>query len=270
MNETFLREIADQLQQERRTLVEEVNEVDQAFHSMSETRQPERNEEAQQERDWITLGPLQDQQEKQIGDIDAALARLEAGSYGTCAQCGDAIEQERLRVVPTTELCAECARRSEAGREQDAPISGVADDLPESGRLPPDLDQLDDDELAARLMDMIREDGQVDTEELQIHAREGVIYLEGAIPSEPQRDILHNILTDVAGVHEVVDNLEVERLAWERAGRSKDEPVQDVMPGTIPDQEPYGGTEDVVLSQEEGETYEPPTNPPAPPNRKED
>ena len=34
-------------------------------------------------------------------------------------------------------------------------------------------------------------------------------------------------------------------------------------------QKRYGGTDDVILSQEEGLTYEPPDNPPAPPNRKD-
>ena len=274
MNQAFLREIADQLQQERRTLVGKVNQADEVFHTMTETRQPERNEEAQQERDWIALGPLDEQQRKQLADIDAALARIEAGIYGGCAECGREIEEERLRAVPTTELCAECARRmeteAEAAEARPAEPLVESEDLPQAGRLPPDLDQLDDEELAAELIDMVRQDGQVDMEEIQLRARKGVIYLEGAIPSEQQRDILHNILTDVAGVQEIVDNLEVERLAWERDDRSKNQAAQDITPGTIPDREPYGGTEDVVLTQEEGVTYEPPVNPPVPPNRKED
>jgi DnaK suppressor protein len=273
MNETILREIADELQRERRVLVNEVNETDEAFHTITETRQPERNEEAQQERDWITMGPLEDQQQRQLAEIDAALARIESGTYGACEECGRQIEEERLRAVPTTQLCAECARRKEGNAaEQESNVSAAADaeDLPQSGRLPPDLDQLDDQELAAELLAMIREDAQVDFEELQIHARQGVVYLEGAIPSEQEREIVRTILTDVAGVQEIVDNLEVARLAWERDDRSKNEAAQDITPGTIPDQEPYGGTDDVVLSQEEGVTYKPPTNPPAPPNRKED
>ena len=268
MNESLLREIADQLQHERRTLVKEVNQP------MTETRQPEQNEEAQQERDWIALGPLEDQQQKQLTDIDGALARIEAEIYGKCEECARDIEEERLRAVPTTQLCAECARNAQsasAAAGNDLPVAGDdAEDLPQSGRLPPDLDQLDDEELAAELLDMIREDGQLDMEEIQLHARKGVVYLEGAIPSEHERDILRSILTDVAGVQEIVDNLEVERLAWERDDRSKNEAAQDIPPGTIPNQEPYGGTEDVVLTQEEGVTYEPPTNPPPPPNRRED
>jgi hypothetical protein len=136
------------------------------------------------------------------------------------------------------------------------------DEPPKVGRLPPDLEQLDDEELSEHLSELVREDGQVDMNELQIGARSGVVYLEGAVPSESEHDVLLNILTDVAGIQEIVDNLDVQRLAWERDNRSKVEPAQERQPGQIPDQEPYGGTEDVNLSKEEGVTYKPPDNPP--------
>lgn len=41
--------------------------------------------------------------------IDAALERIEDGSYGTCAKCGDPISDERLSAVPTAALCRNCA-----------------------------------------------------------------------------------------------------------------------------------------------------------------
>ena len=80
MNQEFLRAISDQLQRERRALVSQVRDVDENFHAITESRQPERGEEAQQERDWIALGSLEDQQQKQLADIDTTLARIEAGS----------------------------------------------------------------------------------------------------------------------------------------------------------------------------------------------
>ena len=45
----------------------------------------------------------------EIRRIDAALDRIEAGSYGTCAKCGDPISVERLQAVPTAALCRNCA-----------------------------------------------------------------------------------------------------------------------------------------------------------------
>ncbi len=41
--------------------------------------------------------------------IHAALARIEAGSYGTCAKCGCEIPAARLAAVPTAATCVKCA-----------------------------------------------------------------------------------------------------------------------------------------------------------------
>jgi DnaK suppressor protein len=37
--------------------------------------------------------------------VDAALARLSAGTYGTCERCGEAIDDARLASAPTTLDC---------------------------------------------------------------------------------------------------------------------------------------------------------------------
>ena len=42
--------------------------------------------------------------------VDAALARLAAGSYGTCTTCGREIALDRLDLVPATAYCLRCAR----------------------------------------------------------------------------------------------------------------------------------------------------------------
>nr|WP_316653194.1 TraR/DksA C4-type zinc finger protein [uncultured Gellertiella sp.] len=40
--------------------------------------------------------------------IDAALARIKAGTYGTCARCATPISHARLEAVPQAALCEEC------------------------------------------------------------------------------------------------------------------------------------------------------------------
>ena len=45
-----------------------------------------------------------------LSEIDAALARLDAGSYGTCERCGGAIADARLAARPEARLCIGCAR----------------------------------------------------------------------------------------------------------------------------------------------------------------
>jgi DnaK suppressor protein len=189
MKKDLLRQFSDQLQSQRRTLIKEVAENDQALGSISETREAELEEEAQQERDSRVLERLDEQQERRLRDIDDALARIETDTYGNCANCRKPIGEERLRSTPTTTVCRECSERVET--QLGATEQG--DEPPEVGRLPPDLEQLDDEELAEHLSELVREDGQVDMNELQIAARSGVVYLEGALPSESEHDVLLNI-----------------------------------------------------------------------------
>ena len=44
-----------------------------------------------------------------LADVDTALARVEAGSYGRCERCGQAIADERLLARPTARTCITCA-----------------------------------------------------------------------------------------------------------------------------------------------------------------
>jgi len=43
--------------------------------------------------------------------IDDALARIDAGTYGTCQNCGKEIAPERLEALPYATLCIDCKRR---------------------------------------------------------------------------------------------------------------------------------------------------------------
>jgi DnaK suppressor protein len=43
-----------------------------------------------------------------LGEIDAALARIDAGTYGRCTQCGNDIPAERLELRPFASRCVAC------------------------------------------------------------------------------------------------------------------------------------------------------------------
>lgn len=51
-----------------------------------------------------------------LTEIDDALRRIDAGTFGTCENCGQAIALERLDAIPYARLCMECKRRDETGR----------------------------------------------------------------------------------------------------------------------------------------------------------
>jgi DnaK suppressor protein len=44
----------------------------------------------------------------ELGDIEAALERLDAGTYGQCADCGVTIPPARLNAYPTAKRCIDC------------------------------------------------------------------------------------------------------------------------------------------------------------------
>lgn len=49
----------------------------------------------------------------QLTDLDAAQRRLESGTYGRCEGCGEAIDLQRLRLVPFTPYCVQCQKDQE-------------------------------------------------------------------------------------------------------------------------------------------------------------
>jgi RNA polymerase-binding protein DksA len=53
--------------------------------------------------------------EQVLGEIDAALARIADGTYGTCRVCGKEIAPERLEAHPWASLCIDDARKAERG-----------------------------------------------------------------------------------------------------------------------------------------------------------
>ena len=46
---------------------------------------------------------------ERIAEVDDALRRVDAGTYGTCEGCGQAIAEERLAVRPFARRCMACA-----------------------------------------------------------------------------------------------------------------------------------------------------------------
>ncbi|MDH2413120.1 TraR/DksA C4-type zinc finger protein [Nocardioides sp. CER19] len=54
------------------------------------------------------VATLVQQAQRQLADIDAALVRLDEGSYGICERCGRPIAPERLEVRPTARTCVVC------------------------------------------------------------------------------------------------------------------------------------------------------------------
>jgi phosphoserine phosphatase RsbU/P len=63
--------------------------------------------------------------ERLLGEVDAALARVEAGSYGLCEVCHDSIEQDRLMADPLVRFCLDhLTEQEQRALEQDLEVAG--------------------------------------------------------------------------------------------------------------------------------------------------
>jgi len=56
---------------------------------------------------------MMDRQLTELRDIEAAFARVKAGEYGVCVDCGQDIEFPRLKAYPTAKRCLQCQEKRE-------------------------------------------------------------------------------------------------------------------------------------------------------------
>ena len=84
-----------------------------------EVQSEERGLRQERSADWVDLASdqgaaqlLDDLTERELGEIaeiDAALARIERGTYGVCLACGSPVEPGRLKAIPEVRLCLGCS-----------------------------------------------------------------------------------------------------------------------------------------------------------------
>ncbi len=244
--------LAEELHRRRLAIVGGVDNVEGELKNITQEQEPELEEEAQKDRIATVLEHLSNRDRQALEEIDEAIQRIVQGTYGKCLSCGRYIALARLRAVPTTRLCIDCARAHE-GR-----AAVGAEEEPGESRLPADLSLLDDEEIEAALNDMIRDAGNIDMDEVHVSSRDGMITLDGTVPSERQHQMLTELLQDVAGIGDVIDHLEVSRTPFEKPERSKRQSAAERPAG-----DDEAETEDVAKSRGDASSpYRPPRTPP--------
>ena len=94
------------LKARRAELVGELTEIEDALDDEPPKDWEDRAAERQGDEVLEALGT---QDLAELRRIDAALARIADGTYGTCVKCGGEISAERLAVLPDTPFCKACA-----------------------------------------------------------------------------------------------------------------------------------------------------------------
>jgi DnaK suppressor protein len=100
--------------EERRRLVEDTS------RSMEEAVDEDGNDSHMADSATETLDrgielSLEDNADHLLAAIDAALGRIDAGTYGRCERCAKPIARERLEALPWATKCIDCKRLEERG-----------------------------------------------------------------------------------------------------------------------------------------------------------
>jgi DnaK suppressor protein len=95
-------------------------DIDRTVHTMQDeaTVFADPNDRATQESDMSLELRNRDRERKLIKNIDKMLARIEAGDYGYCDNCGIEIGLNRLEARPTATLCIDCKTLDEIREKQ--------------------------------------------------------------------------------------------------------------------------------------------------------
>jgi RNA polymerase-binding transcription factor DksA len=103
------------LDKEHKRLSEQLDEI-RANRSSEDRREGspfgKREEEATETADLENMMAQEQRVIDQLADIETALKKFEAGTFGICEKCGKPIEIARLEAIPTAKLCMEDARKN--------------------------------------------------------------------------------------------------------------------------------------------------------------
>jgi RNA polymerase-binding transcription factor DksA len=102
-----------------RARLQEVTELSLAYHGAA-AAVPDSRDGGAGQRETRRLLCLTIAARRKLADVDDALARLAAGTFGSCEQCGSQIPAGLLAVVPERRYCPGC----EADGDPAAALSG--------------------------------------------------------------------------------------------------------------------------------------------------
>ena len=103
------RQARNTLLQRRHRLVQLQGEAESEERDLREGRSPDWVDQASDEGAARLLADLTERERVEVAEIDAALARIEGGTYGVCLSCGGPVERKRLRAIPEARLCLACS-----------------------------------------------------------------------------------------------------------------------------------------------------------------
>ena len=112
MDEKDLKRLKDLLLTQRLEIYNRLQGLESEWEDLSE-HDIEMEEEAQKADLTALYDQLDDLEKQEIEDIDLALTKMAAATYGACEKCRKPIALKRLKTLPATRFCKRCARKAE-------------------------------------------------------------------------------------------------------------------------------------------------------------
>ena len=104
-------EIRAQLLKRRDELNQRIHDITQNVRHADEPLSSDFSEQATEREQEEVLDALGEAGRRELSQINRTLARIDAGDYGICAECGAEIPEARLKILPNTEYCVSCAEK---------------------------------------------------------------------------------------------------------------------------------------------------------------
>jgi RNA polymerase-binding protein DksA len=104
-------DLREQLVARRKELLARVQSIEINFRREEVPLEKDAEEQSIQIEADDVLKALDEVGRRELAAIDQALARIDAGTYGECARCGNPISPARLRALPTAVHCIRCAEK---------------------------------------------------------------------------------------------------------------------------------------------------------------
>jgi RNA polymerase-binding protein DksA len=119
LSESQLALLENKLKQQQAELRAEVQgeraESDNERDRRSAREVQDRGDEANTDQWRESNAAMIDHHVDEISGIQAALSRVDSGTYGLCVDCGESIGFQRLQAYPSANRCLACQSKAEAG-----------------------------------------------------------------------------------------------------------------------------------------------------------
>jgi len=105
-------ELYERLKKEKAELLEKLEQLRTLGQPSAERKEGspfgKREEEADEASELEKRLALEERLGESLNEVEHAIQKYEAGTYGLCDSCGQPIEQARLEAIPQASLCLSC------------------------------------------------------------------------------------------------------------------------------------------------------------------